>query len=320
MTSFPQIAFDAACILSILGIWPRFIEPSLLKTTSISCPIPRLPSSLEGFRILHFSDLHIGPHLTDRMLRKVETGINRTDPDLALFTGDFLCYSILSEPERLKDFLNGIQAKFGHYAIFGNHDYAKPGLVDPASGRYRIGARKKSDVAQGLKLLARPVTPSGEVPPGADKVPFHPELMDVLAQTPFRLLHNETCRISNGSGEFNLVGLGEHIFGKDDCGKAMETYDPELPGVILCHNPDSLPKCLNGPATLFLSGHTHGAQINLPWIRERLTPMENPRLRRGVLRENGKTIVINRGIGSVFPFRLFSPPELSLITLTGDEL
>jgi len=313
MKNLFQNIFDAFCVLSIVGIWPRYIEPNLIFNTKISCPISDLPEDLEGFRIVQFSDLHLGRVMSDRMLKKVQNQILSLKPDLIVFTGDFLCYSKLDI--RLKDFLSTLSAPYGSFAILGNHDYEKPVLVDPATGDYDTVERKSGNVAAGLKLLMHPLNVTGHVSENAKAVDFQKDLSHTLAMTPFRLLHNETCLIQVGKSTLNLVGLGEHTLGRCDPETAFQHYDPDAPGVVLSHNPDSISKLLDYPGHLILSGHTHGAQINLPILLNRLTLMEERRFKRGCFREEGKMIYINRGIGSVFKFRFCSPPEITLVTL-----
>ena len=59
------LLWDVACAVSIVGIWPRFIEPNLLRVTRLTLPIRNLPSTLLGLRVVHFSDLHFGPMCLD---------------------------------------------------------------------------------------------------------------------------------------------------------------------------------------------------------------------------------------------------------------
>jgi len=314
MKTLFQKIFDAACCLSIVGIWPRFFEPNLILNTKLKCPIANLADDLEGFRIVQLSDLHLGPVMSDRMLQRIQKKIQALKPDLIVFTGDFLCYSKIDE--RLNHFLNSLSAPYGAFAILGNHDYEKPVLVDPATGDYDTIERKSGNVVAGLKLLVHPLNVTGHTSKSAKQVDFQKDLSHTLAQSPFRLLHNETYQLTVGNSTLNLVGLGEHTLGRNDPETAFQNYNSKAPGIVLSHNPDSIPRLLDYPGDLILSGHTHGAQINLPFLWKRLVLLENCRFKRGLLHEEGKMIYINRGVGSVFKFRLFSPPEITLVTLT----
>ncbi len=65
MAKYLNIAWELGCILSVVGIWGRYVEPNLLTTVKIDCPIQNLPQDLDGFRIVQFSDLHLNKSLSD---------------------------------------------------------------------------------------------------------------------------------------------------------------------------------------------------------------------------------------------------------------
>src|SRR5436190_24086743 len=97
MFHFSELLWDIWCIVSIIGIWPRFIEPYLLQITQCTICLPSLPKSLTGLKIVQFSDLHFHGNFSNRFLRKLTRKIHETNPDILVFTGDFLCYSRLEE-------------------------------------------------------------------------------------------------------------------------------------------------------------------------------------------------------------------------------
>ena len=313
--NWPQIIWDAGCLLSVVGIWPRYIEPELISATKAVCSIRGLPDDLEGFRIVQFGDLHINAGLSDRFLDRLTRKILQLKPDLIAFTGDFICYSQLDDPGRLEAFLNGLSAPYGCFAVLGNHDYAKPILINTQTGDYDAVERKEGNVAAGLKLLCRRPPISGNVSENARKTDFHRPLMELLDKTPFRVLHNQAASVPVGGSKIAVAGLGEYMLGKARPDLAFEGICERSPTVVLAHNPDSVPSLSGYPGDLILCGHTHGAQINLWGLWNRFTLMEHPRYKRGLFRENQKTIYVNRGVGSAFKFRLFSVPEVTLFQL-----
>jgi predicted MPP superfamily phosphohydrolase len=309
-----SILWDAICTLSVIGIWPRFIEPVLLSTSRHRMCIPDLPPSLRGFKILQFSDLHFNPQQSPSYLDKLANQIKALSPDLIAFTGDFLCYSKLEEPDRLKQFLNRLSAPHGCFAVLGNHDYAQSVSIN-AAGDYDVIEEEPSSLKKVFSRLARSISPTKQVTQRARNTPFNSSLTELLKETPFTLLHNETKQISVGTSKLNLCGFGEHMLGKTLPSSAYAHYDPAYPGILLLHNPDGAPHLKHYPGNIILAGHTHGGQINLPWIWKRFTLMENRSLKRGWHAVDGKQLYINRGIGGVLPFRFFAVPELLLLTL-----
>lgn len=82
---------------------------------------------VEGFAQLHIimaSDFHLGNIVGKRHLRKFVNHVNKVRPDLVLLPGDVIDDSI--EPfmrNRMGEVLGQLQAKYGVFAVLGNHEY-----------------------------------------------------------------------------------------------------------------------------------------------------------------------------------------------------
>lgn len=309
-------AWELGCIASIFPIWPRYIEHRLLFTTHFTLSLPHLHQDLENLRIVHFSDLHIGRHQKDAFLRKLTKRIHQLQPDLICFSGDFLCHSQLSpnQEKRLLTFLKGLKARYGHYAVLGNHDFARYLSINK-EGIYDVLQPGGSSILAGIRRLTSPPQLQKKLSAQALAVHNHPTLTALLEKTPFQVLENQTVQVPIGQSFLNLCGLGEYWAGRFDPQHAFQNYASCYPGVVLGHNPDTAPHLKGYPGELTLYGHTHGGQIHLPWIWKRISRLENLSLKRGELHCSGRKIYINRGVGASFPFRCFSPPELLSITL-----
>lgn len=316
---FTDIAWNVWCTFSLIGIWPRFIEPRILATTSLTLKNPELPDALKGLRILQFSDLHFSHKTPKRFLKKLSRHINRLSPDIIVFTGDFINYGILEEPERLRQFLSDLKAPFGCYAVLGNHDYADYVSINE-KGDYDVVDGSVSPLKKGLRRLRgvrKPLTKI--VTDRARNAPLNENLVQLLKQTPFELLHNSTKVIPIRGSFLNICGLGEYMLGRSDPTTAFKEYDPQYPGIIITHNPDSIPNLNGFPGDIVLCGHSHGGQVNLLGMGRRLAIQENMDLISGLKRVDGRCVYINRGVGSVMPFRWFAPPEILVVTLEGME-
>jgi len=307
--------WDLWCCLSIVGIWPRFVEPNLIATRLLTLPVPNLPADLEGLRLVHFSDLHINSHLSNRFLGRLVDKIMKAKPDLIAFTGDFLCKSQLYDPERLQTFLCALDAPFGCFAVLGNHDYSEPISIHPNTGDYDVLLNDQSPLKQGFKRFFRTVFLSQKISERARAVTPHQGLVSLLQSTPFILLENETRQIPIQKSFINLSGLGEYTAGKLDTAKAFAQWDPRYPSIVLAHNPDSIPRLAAYPSALILCGHTHGSQINLPGIWQRFTTIENLHLRKGLVQVDNQRAYISSGVGSLMRFRWRAIPELLVISL-----
>ena len=313
-----DLLWDIWCVASVVGIWPRFIEPNLLQVNCHTLKLLDCPEALKGLKIIQFSDLHIQKNFSSRFLKQLAQKINNENPDIIVFTGDFICNSCLREEdqENLLTFLNELYAPFGCYAVLGNHDYAEYVSIN-ADGEYDIlRDSEKSMIKRGFARLFGSTKLTKKVTPEAASVGLHKKLMELLSKTPFQLLEN-TCRlIPVKDSFFNICGLGEYTLAKTNPKMAFEDYNEEFPGLVLVHNPDAIPLLKDYPGDFILCGHTHGGQVNLPWMWTKFTLMENPQFKRGLIGYAGKKAYVNRGVGSVMKFRWFAITEIFVLKLT----
>lgn len=308
-----SLLWDLWCAVSVVGIWPRWIEPKLLATPQLTISLPQLPSSFDGVRIAHLSDLHIHAHADERFFKRIADTIKRESPDLILITGDFICHSRLDAPEFLSSFLNELNAPLGIYASLGNHDYDRYLSIN-AEGNYDTSG-SKATIANGFKRLATPLKVQGHVTDSAKQAKPHPELTPLLKQCGIQLLHNESVEIVKGSQAITIGGVGDLMSGQ--ClPDRLGINGRDLPDIVLSHNPDSLPLFPSDAHALILSGHCHGGQVNLPWFKSRILLMEDPTLSKGLIERHGNTLYVSRGLSGPLQFRWRARPELPIITLT----
>lgn len=84
------------------------------------------PPQLDGLRVVHLSDIHVGGMMDSVRLRRVAELTNDCAPDLVLHTGDFLTHRPSNFDDPLYEALALIQAPYGQWACMGNHDYDNP--------------------------------------------------------------------------------------------------------------------------------------------------------------------------------------------------
>ena len=311
--SWYEWLFDALCIASIVGIYPRFIEPSILFTSRQRLFLSHLPSSLNGMKIVFFSDLHINHWSSKSFLLRVQKAIARLSPDIIIFSGDLLTYSQLPCPEKASIFFKNISSICPIFACLGNHDYQDYSTLD-SSGEPVCGHPNGNPILQGLKrLIGAPRSPKQH--PVSSPVALNKELLRFYTDHNVTLLDNETIHIGHGTHRINLTGLGDITAGHLSPSTAYKGYDLRLPGIVFAHSPDAYSQLAYFPGDLFLFGHTHGGQVNIPFLWERLTPLTDKSLKSGVYHRDGRTLFVTRGIGATFPFRLFAPPQIVLFEI-----
>lgn len=309
-----SFCWNAWCCLSVVGIWPRFIEHKLVNITRLNLKIPNLPHDLHGLKIVQFSDLHLHPKVSDKFLHKVKSKIDACKPDIILFTGDFLCFALPQDLERLQKFFNSLHAPYGCYAILGNHDYAEFISINE-TGDYDVLNSSAGSWGRIFKRLWKKTILTGKTTERAKAVKHNEVLEKLLKTTPFKLLKNTSTLVNIKNSSINITGVEEYVTGRFNPAQAFLKFDHRYLGIVLAHNPDSVPSLLHFPGEIILCGHTHGGQVNLPWLWKKFTLMENPYIKKGLFHMNNKWIYVNRGIGSIVPFRWFAIPELLLLKL-----
>jgi predicted MPP superfamily phosphohydrolase len=88
--------------------------------------LPSWPARLDGLRIVHLSDIHVGGAMNRQRLLQVVELTNRCDPELVLHTGDFLTHRSGDFDAPLYEALARVQAPHGQWACLGNHDFDDP--------------------------------------------------------------------------------------------------------------------------------------------------------------------------------------------------
>lgn len=263
---------------------------------------------------VQLSDLHLNEQTSSSFLDRVVRRTLRQKPDAIFFTGDFICYSSLKQRNRLIAFLKRLQAPYGSYCVLGNHDYESYVSRD-SNGLFaqRTQPNPITALVRGVKTLLSPPCKGYHISEEVCAIPPHTELLELLRETPFSLLENTTVTLPIG---LNVTGLGEYALGRCRPLTAFSSYQKELPGIVLAHNPDAFPLLLDYPGDWILAGHTHGEQIHLPFCRplsRKLTRLTNLQYTRGLYQHCSKHLYVNRGLGSPKPFRLFSPPEIAVL-------
>mgnify|MGYP003402319121 CR=1 FL=1 len=111
-------AFGGGLVVAGWGLWGR---RRWVKTRRIEIGMRRLHGDLDGYRIAHLSDLHIGSY--DRRARGLQWArlVNATEPDLVVVTGD-LVTSGTAYYDDAAAVIGALRAPDGVYVVLGNHD------------------------------------------------------------------------------------------------------------------------------------------------------------------------------------------------------
>lgn len=97
-------------------------EANSLSLEKISIEISRLPKKLDGFRLIHLSDIHHSPFTNLEHISRAVKVSNRLKPDLFVLTGDYVSHDA-EYIEPVAKVLGELKAEGGTFACLGNHDH-----------------------------------------------------------------------------------------------------------------------------------------------------------------------------------------------------
>ena len=244
-----------------------------------------LPESFDGYRIVQFSDAHVGTYIGGRehLLSAVVDTINAQSPDMVVFAGDLQN----REPQEVRPFvdvLGGIKAKDGVFSVIGNHDY--------------------SDYIEATPDI---------------KAENEKETRELERKMGWRLLVNEHEVVRRGSDSIVIAGLDNDGDGKKfpqrgDVRKALEGVSDSAFVVMAEHDPTCWRRKIlpESRAQLTLSGHTHAMQFMIGnWSPASFVYKEWG----GLFSEGARALIVSTGIGGFIPFRFGVPGEIVVITM-----
>lgn len=141
----------------------------------------------------------------------------------------------------------------------------------------------------------------------------------IIENSGFELLINEKVKLEDQN--INIIGMDDSIFGTFDQKLIAGYLEEDCYNIILSHEPDPADHFLEYPADLFLTGHSHGGQINLPFINYSAPLAE--KYTRGMYNINNSRqtkIYVNIGLGtSKLPMRFMAIPQLTVLTLKSNN-
>lgn len=175
----------------------------------------------------------------------------------------------------------------------------------------------ENKLAEELNVLRQIQAPVYSVPGNHDEQYPGPPIQELLKNA---LDVNDVIDIEGKIvefDEFRLIGIGDLWAGKTDM-RFMPELPQDKPWLILSHNPDTVDMVPELPSRpLMLSGHTHGGQVELPWITnyimKRVSILGH---KKGFYEHEHADVFVTVGTGMVgIPFRFRVPPTIDIIEL-----
>src|SRR5882672_2361603 len=97
-------------------------EPFRLTVEHHQIYLRRLPRELDGFRVVQLSDIHHSPFTSREQIERAVETANSLQPDIVALTGDYVSKE-RAYAAPCAELLSGLRARYGVYAVLGNHDH-----------------------------------------------------------------------------------------------------------------------------------------------------------------------------------------------------
>ena len=267
--ALPALAMTSG-VAGVLGSY------NSVKVFELSVRFPNLSPDLEGFRILHLCDLHLGLFYSLNNLKELALELEKEKIDLIAVVGD-----VADRLDQLPDALKIIAAlnpRYGAFATLGNHEY------------YR-----------GIKQVYRTFK-SGPIP--------------LLVNSGEKIQVGSSSIYVGGADDPVSMRWGAKYgsFYDETVERSMRDSDSESFRLLLTHRPWAFDVAAQSGVDLSLAGHTHGGQLGFMGKSVFDVFNKNSYL-WGEFKIGQNKLYTSSGIGHWFPFRLGCPAEAPIITL-----
>lgn len=276
---YGRILLPLLCIAAVIGalLWVS-AETYHIEVEASTIRAADFPENIGQLRIVFLSDIHKGPWFSENRVNALVARINALQPDLVLLGGDYAQDS--GGAVEFFHALPRIHARYGSFAVPGNHDRTLPesNLNMLRSAMQEAGVTPLINTVSLVRIGTSDIYIAG-----LDDVNCgHPTLSSVASQ----------------------VRKGDYVI--------LLCHSPAIiPQALEARDADFQRNWFD----LGLFGHTHGGQIGLFGGVDRDEDVEDAYY-SGWTRVNRADLLTSRGVGtSVLPLRLFCRPQIHLITI-----
>ncbi len=265
-------------VAAVGGSYVYINESDWWDVKQVGLMLPGLPASFSGLKLVQVSDIHIGGWMNIERLRQVLAIVKKLEPGLVVMTGDFVLSS---------SWENTLESEM-------------------------------LELESELKLLTAKF-PTLAVLGNHDHWANALGVSEMLTQGGVRLLVNSVQKVQIKNDVIYFAGVDDILVGKNRLDLVLDKLPKKGCAILLAHEPDFADEsAATGRFDLQLSGHTHGGQVNIPFIGPPVLPELGQIYPQGLYRVGKMYQYTNRGVGMTYPFvRINCRPEITVFTLLG---
>ncbi len=279
-------ALHFSCLIALIVSVYGLVHAQNTKLVTYDLNIDR-ECSVDSFKVVLLADLHLSVNSNVQMTENMVQMVNEQKPDLIVIAGDIFTSNIdgLKDPEKYSAALSKLEAKYGVYAVAGNHD-----VDENLFGGFCIS----------------PVTEA-----------FRPQSMeDFFKASGFNMLYDESVVIADAftlAGRIDGERAGDGTDNRMDAATLLASVDKTMPVIVLQHEPRDYEELSKAGADAVLSGHTHDGQI---FPGNFIVPLFNENA-YGVKELYGMQTVVTAGVGYYGPpIRVGTDSEVTVINIS----
>lgn len=257
----------------VLLVWGYLEAMRVPRVRRTEVRLRRLGAGLDGTTVVLITDTHLGPLNRAKWSARLAERVSGLDGDIVVHAGDVGD----GPPRRRREQtapLGTIRGRLSTVYVTGNHEYFRDGQ----------------------------------------------EWLDEMTALGWEGLHNRHVVVSRDGAALVVAGIDDRTAAASrtqghgaDLAAALAGTDPELPVLLVAHQPRQVADAAAAGVDLQLSGHTHGGQI---WPFHLLVRLDQPSV-HGLSRHGERTwLYTSRGSGFWGPpLRIFAPSEISVLQL-----
>ena len=253
-----------------------------VRVNRIEVVLSGLDPLLDGLRIAHLSDIHLGAFNNESTLSRCVAQTNKQNPDLVVLSGDIVDAAAELVGNAVEK-LQALRAPLGVFAVLGNHDAA-------IGRQYFEDAFHNSNVRLLIDEVVQYSADDGQ-----------PRDLGIIGLgCPARAWPDVSERVNH-----------------DMVRKLVGSLPQTATKLLLSHHPEAFIASAVEGVELTLAGHTHGGQFGIPWFDRPLTVARIfTQFPSGIYQRGKSVLYVSTGVGvGIIPARLGISAEIALLTL-----